>query len=217
MQYQSNLRAPSHAATRDLNDYDLSTYDEKRKNTMPASGHKSLPTVGFLTVMEDAQFGLFGGYLVLNAAGRPVEFHCTAPVKPSRAQEILYGPTLRPFLYGEQIGKALIGRAKSRPLLACTDVWPAMAVRPVAGLPVVWIDAADDEPVERNDAAYIQAAPDEVVRFTLGRRSVGVSATHQDDRQRVVDHYGAHLQGFDLVEPFQRIRDAIKEAQSAAA
>src|SRR5688500_11494160 len=58
--------------------------------------------LGFLTVVEHDQFGLVGGYLILNSSGRPLEFHCTAPVKPSRAQQILYGPTLTPYLYGEQ-------------------------------------------------------------------------------------------------------------------
>ena len=71
---------------------------------------KSKPTLGFLTVVEHPQYGLFGGYLVLNTAGRPLEFHCTAPIKPNRAQEILYGPTLESFLYGEQIGQTLINQ-----------------------------------------------------------------------------------------------------------
>ena len=62
---------------------------------------KGVPAIGFLTVTEHAEHGLFGGYLILNVSGRPLEFHCTAPLKPSRAQEILYGPTLRPFLFGD--------------------------------------------------------------------------------------------------------------------
>ena len=53
--------------------------------------------------------------------GRPLEFHCTAPIKPNRAQEILYGPTLDAFLYGEQIGRTLLAEAKIEPLLVCTD------------------------------------------------------------------------------------------------
>jgi len=88
---------------------------------------KSNPALGFLTVINDPQFGLFGGYLVLNLSGRPLEFHCSAPIKPNRAQEILYGPTLEPFLYGEQIGRTLINQASTPPLLICTDRDQAMA------------------------------------------------------------------------------------------
>ena len=79
---------------------------------MASPKNNSNPTFGFLTVVDDARFGLCGGYLVLNPAGRPLEFHCTAPIKPNRAQEILYGPTLHDFLYGEQIGGALIGNGR---------------------------------------------------------------------------------------------------------
>ncbi|MGW8256618.1 MAG: hypothetical protein ACWGMZ_03940, partial [Thermoguttaceae bacterium] len=62
---------------------------------------KTKTALGFLTIIQHEQHGLFGGYLLLNTSGRPLEFHCTAPIKPNRAQEILYGPTLESFLYGE--------------------------------------------------------------------------------------------------------------------
>src|SRR5438034_1245608 len=90
---------------------------------------KSPPAIGFLTVLEHAQQGLMGGYLVLNESGRPLEFHCTTPIKPNRAQQILYGPTLEPYLFGEQIGKALVSKSAVDPLLICTDLRAAMAVR----------------------------------------------------------------------------------------
>ncbi len=69
--------------------------------------------LGFLTVFRSAGDGLIGGFLVLYTVGRPVEFHCTAPVKPNRAQEILYGNTLNGFICGEQIAPALVGRSKT--------------------------------------------------------------------------------------------------------
>ncbi len=100
---------------------------------------KSKPALGFLTVVHHPQYGLFGGYLILNAAGRPLEFHCTAPIKPNRAQEILYGPTLESFLYGEQIGQALVGQGGITPLLVCTDKEPALAAREYIAMPVVLV------------------------------------------------------------------------------
>ncbi|HOM16574.1 MAG TPA: hypothetical protein PLQ00_04555 [Thermoguttaceae bacterium] len=95
--------------------------------------------MGFLTVVSAPQTGLFGGYLVLNWAGRPLEFHCTAPVKPNRAQQILYGPTLEPYLYGEQIGRTLLSKTQHPPLLICTDIVPALAVRQYVDWPVVLV------------------------------------------------------------------------------
>ena len=96
---------------------------------MPPHDANSKTALGFLTVVEHQQYGLFGGYLLLNPAGRPLEFHCTAPIKPNRAQQILYGPTLESFLYGEQIGRTLLEKAKIEPSLVCTDRQPALAAR----------------------------------------------------------------------------------------
>src|SRR6187401_3400414 len=103
------------------------------------------PAFGFLTIVEQPDLGLLGGYLVLNAGGRPLEFHCTAPVKPNRAQEILYGPTLRPYLCGEQIGQALVSRAKTEPLLIFVDDPAAVSVREFTSSPVLLVETGDQK------------------------------------------------------------------------
>ncbi|MHB8902385.1 MAG: hypothetical protein ACYC6Y_26800, partial [Thermoguttaceae bacterium] len=114
---------------------------------MAASGDSSENLLGFVTVVEDRKHGLFGGYLILNRAGRPLEFHCTAPIRPNRAQEILYGPTLRPYLYGEQIGRTLLEQGKQSPELVLTDCEPMLAVGEFTPLPVILVGtAASDLP-----------------------------------------------------------------------
>jgi hypothetical protein len=65
---------------------------------------------GFLSSVHTAEHGYFGGYLIVSELGRPLEFHCTSPVRPSRAQEILYGPTLQAYLLGEDAGGPPDGR-----------------------------------------------------------------------------------------------------------
>lgn len=162
---------------------------------------RTLPTVGFLTVIEDAQFGHLGGYLILNVAGRPVEFHCTAPIQPSRAQQILYGPTLRPLLYGEQIGPALIARSKSAPLFVCTDAAPCLATRKLVETPIVLVGASE---------ATIGH------RFTLGELTASVDSSYIADEGGIAEHWRSWLHDFDLLEPFGRIREAIEEAQRSA-
>src|SRR5262245_21589194 len=78
-------------------------------------------TFGYLSALESPEHGYFGGYLIVSPQGRPLEFHCTAPIQPSRAQTILYGPTLRPYLIGEQICRALLEAAKLQPQVVLTD------------------------------------------------------------------------------------------------
>src|SRR5437763_16597995 len=107
---------------------------------MPLAVAKSPLVLGFLTVVEHAPHGLFGGYLLLTPAGRPLEFHCTAPVRTSRAQQILYGPTLAPYLYGEQIGQALVQKARAAAGIVFTDVAAALSVRDFIDVPAVLVE-----------------------------------------------------------------------------
>jgi hypothetical protein len=163
------------------------------------------PAFGFLTVVEQPELGLLGGYLVLNAGGRPLEFHCTAPVKPNRAQEILYGPTLRPYLCGEQIGQALVGKAKSDVLLVFTDDASAVGVREFSSSPVVLVPDKD-QPLSLSAALALK----------LGTHNVALENRYSSDQPLILSRWKEHGHSLDLVEPFGRIREALEEAQKSA-
>ncbi len=210
---------------------------------MESGTNHSKPAIGFLTVIDHPQHGLFGGYLILNLAGRPLEFHCTAPIKPNRAQQILYGPTLESFLYGEQIGSTLLGHAKTAPLFICTDREPVLSLRDLVDMPVALVlppevsqdavgtgseahppvaqqndgtnlDAYPTGPVLRIDASHPRAP--RLMAFELGRNRLALSQPKSDDRKRLAERLGEAAESLDLWEPFTRIREAIEEAQQAA-
>ncbi|NLS95563.1 MAG: hypothetical protein GXX96_25800 [Planctomycetaceae bacterium] len=193
---------------------------------MTASGVNSTSPLGFLTVVEDTNSGLFGGYLVLNRSGRPLEFHCTAPIRPNRAQEILYGPTLKPYLYGEQIGRTLLEKGKQTPAVVLTDCEPMLAVAEFVTLPVVLVGAekaeghlpADCSPKDagglkwRIDSA--QKLEPNLRFFRVGGHCLALrtGAAPEEENSAVQAIDGASV-GLDLREPFERIRAAIDEAR----
>src|SRR5260221_696610 len=89
---------------------------------MTAHGKQDRLRLGFLTAIEVADKGFVGGLLVTNHCGRPLEFQCTVPVRPNSTQEILYGPTLIPFLLGELSGEECSAVADiQRTGLSCSD------------------------------------------------------------------------------------------------
>jgi hypothetical protein len=157
------------------------------------------PCVGFLTATR-GDLGVTGGYLILNPAGRPLEFHCTAPVKASRVQEILYGPTLNPFLYGEQIGQTLVSKSRLRPLVVCTDAAEMLGLRELVDIPLALVLAVD--------------APE--FGFSLGASRVSTTPGFGSDEQAIREAWPAASEHFDLLEPFTRIREALDEAQRSA-
>src|SRR5436190_27920 len=170
---------------------------------MSSPSPKSAPCLGFLTVVENTELGLLGGYLLLNAAGRPLEFHCTAPVKANRTQEILYGPTLKPYLYGEQIGQTLLVKSRLTPIVVCTDCEAVLAVRDFTQIPVVMAVSAAD-----NSTGGIP--------FQLAKSRVAPAPHYANDAQTIRDSWPAQADHLDLHEPFTRIREALDEAQRTA-
>jgi hypothetical protein len=177
---------------------------------MSGNATTAKPTLGFLTAVNHPEHGLFGGYLILNLHGRPLEFHCTLPIKPNRAQEILYGPTLEAFLYGEQIAQTLLGEGKHQPLVALTDRQPMLAAAEFTRIPLALVlPPADEEPSG-------VALPGGLSQVEVGRNRLGVRAKSPDEARRIVERL-ADLDGsFDLAEPFERIVAAIEEARKAA-
>ena len=196
---------------------------------MTASGSKSLPSIGFLTVREFEELGLIGGFLILNTVGRPLEFHCTAPVRPNRAQEILYGPTLAPFLYGEQIGHTLVAKSRMRPLFICTDKAPVLTLREHIDAPVLLIEDVDapesvelaDGPkralrVDRPHRSLARSQTPAVTHFQLDQKNAAVDQRHAEDQQVILQRWRPYEGELDLGEPFARLADAIDEAQRGA-
>jgi len=165
------------------------------------------PTVafGFLSVAAHDADGTFGGLLVLDRFARPIEFHCTAPVQTNRAQEILYGPTLEPYLYGELIAGSLFDACKKKPAVVLTDTKAVLALRDRCDMPVAWIKG----PAEG-------ASPPSGTRAHLRGYELSVPASRSGDMQAIEKLLAELGETVDLAEPFDRIHAAIGEARRAA-
>jgi hypothetical protein len=172
-----------------------------------ADSAASQNALGFLTVVEHEPHGLFGGYLLLNVAGRPLEFHCTAPVKPNRAQQILFGPTLEPYLYGEHIGATLVNKSDVSPLVVLVDHPAALSVRRHIELPTALVCGDGGLPGDRSHGEWIE--------WTVGENRLAAPKQQAADRETISQRLSALGELFDLSEPFGRIREAIEEAQRA--
>lgn len=162
---------------------------------MAASGEADLK-LGFLTAIELPGGGYVGGLLVTNRFGRPLEFQCTTPVKPNRTQEILYGPTLRPFVLGELIGKTLVDKAAVKPDVVLTEGDDLLELRSHVPQPVAVVG-------------------DEKGELRLGKQSIRFHASHAEDRTRLAKSANVVPEQADLYEPFDRVREALQETMKA--
>jgi hypothetical protein len=167
----------------------------------------TLSNFGFLTVLHEPS-GYLGGYLVLNAWGRPLEFRLSTAVQPNRVQQILYAGTLQPYLYADLIGKALVEKTTLAVDLVLSDCEPVLDLRRHLEVPVAWL-AAGDDPL----AAKLSTAGAEV-RPARGRAGpVCCHPRYPADVAAVRDLLERLDGSFDLAEPFARIREAVGEAR----
>ena len=161
------------------------------------------PVYGFITVVDVPELGYSGGLLVLSDRGKPIEFHCTAPVRENRAQKILYGSTYRRFIYLDQIASSLIAKLNRSPDIFITDASELNGISEQVAAPVVYLVNTSDE------------ASDQLGQ-TIGDVVTNVCSEdlqQQHDATLWCQQFAAQL---PLDEPLERIRQAIDEAQAVA-
>jgi hypothetical protein len=157
--------------------------------------HGNDAAIGFFCTDSLHNGAISGGYLLLNFSGRPLEFHCSVPVRPTRAHEIFYGSKLAEHLASDLIGPALLQRPRISPILLCIDSTDAAGIVLVTDIPVALV-AGDSQ---GDDSSQVE-------------RVIPMSK-NQDRVQECLTKISGSL---DLAEPFQRIREALREAQQPA-
>lgn len=186
--------------------------------------------LGFLTCTEFDGWGLCGGLLLLNTGARPLEFHCTLPVKVSRTQAILYGASLRSHVCGQVIGRALLEKAKTPPQLLLTDCFDTAQLPDAVSTPLVFVPpAAASPPVEHetDDSLATPAVnstppPAPWRTLTIRGQNLWVSTpdaegtSGEDPRAWIKATLTQFTARHDLAEPFERVRQAMTEARDAA-
>jgi hypothetical protein len=175
-----------------------------------ASVAEAEPAIGFYTVEQSEFTGWTGGLLVLNASGRPLEFQCTLPIRPSRAHEILYGATLRDYLVGDAIGSLLISRCRNTPRMICCDQPEALHLDAHTESPMMLVCEA----AETDEGPITDDMLPGYDRLELAGSSLRVATERYEDVSRLLAVFRSLP---DIVEPFGRIREAISEAQKQVA
>ena len=172
---------------------------------MSDKGKGSSRQIGFLTAIELPQGGYVGGLLVTNHLGRPLEFQCTAPVKPNRTQEILYGPTLVPFLLSEVIGSTLIEKATVKPDLVLTEQEEILDLSERIDIPVAYLNP-------NIGGMSVEQIPLTGETLRLGQQTLRIYSEHSNDEKTLKKISENIPEEADLYEPFERVREALKEA-----
>lgn len=174
---------------------------------------RSTLVVGFFKLVSTSgQDGFLGALLVTDLLSKPLEFRVTLPVKPNTVQRTIYGISLIPHIGVDLCGKPLYEMLTTKPSLLFIDDERLLSLSQAIPGRVVLIrpaaDARDLPESEQGEAQRVTlTAPSE------HRSSVSVFfPSHYDSiaRRETRQWVEAAFDRIDLLEPFQRIENAVR-------
>ncbi len=146
--------------------------------------------IAFLDVLElDDNTAFRGGCLVTDLETKPVEFRCTAAIRPTDLQRMLYGKKLMEYVSNDLVGIPIIKALQSKPILVLVRKPDLLKLRPNIAVPVLWIETSAEGDIQR-----ISSSP--------GFREEAEGA------KSVLKNFSKE----EIIEPFTRVQNAVEEA-----
>jgi len=145
---------------------------------------------------EDGGGGYLGALMLTDSRARPLHFSFVSRIRPTKIQRILYGPTLEEHLKVDVIGSKLLKDLPFNPDVLLVDVQELVPVRRVADVPTAFLS----KPLEG------EAEPG---RLTPLRYDTDGNIEDQEAVGQILASLETMI---DLVEPFDRMREALREA-----
>jgi hypothetical protein len=156
--------------------------------------------LAYLSCPQDGAKGYVGALLLTDARTRPLHFGYVAPVRPTAMQRILYGRTLDAHVKIDVITAKLINDKLSRvPDVLFVDAEELLHARRLLNVPTARLKSDKAQPG---------------TTLSLYQYDTG---DHRQDEEQVGRIVAALEQSVDLLDPFQRMQDALKEALKESA
>jgi hypothetical protein len=156
-------------------------------------------TLCYLICPQDAANAFLGALMITDYRTRPLHFAYATPVRPSKIQKLLYGSTLDEHIKIDVISNKLLQGVPRVPDVLFVDTKELLTVRRLSKKPTAVLSKSTESP---NDPS----------KLTMLQYDTGSNLSDQDAVGQLI----SGLENFiDLVEPFARMREAVKEAGKA--
>jgi hypothetical protein len=150
-----------------------------------------------------------GAILVTDERSNPLEFRCTAPVRPTPLQRTLYGKSLLPHILTELIAAPLIGSLREKPQMILISDDHFFDLRCKSAFPVIMVSASKAalraKNSEHSKTLLIQSSSGKFSELEIEAHAK-FPADLDSSGDRLRDLFGR----WDLTEPFQRLAEGLK-------
>jgi hypothetical protein len=150
--------------------------------------------LAFIDVAVFSDGSIRGGILTTDIETRPYEFRVTSPIKPTQVQQILYGASLKDYVYGELICAPLVKATKEKLSMVLAKEPSIVVMRPLVSVPVILV---------RSDGKQKGNGPRSV--------NFSVHKSFQSELSFAQTVLTPVMQSHDLIEPFERLKLALDE------
>jgi len=150
----------------------------------------------YMICLQDAANGFVGAMMLTDSRVRPLHFGFVQPVRPSRMQRLLYGATLDEHVKVDVIASRLWQGCPKKPDVVFLGTPDLLPVRRLTSTPTAFLCKV---PHDQNGAVNLSA-----LRYDAGG--------NRGDWDAVGCVLAELETQVDLVEPFDRMREALKEA-----
>ncbi len=165
--------------------------------------------IGFLGYREfEDKEAYRGAILLTDEWGKPLEFRCTAPVRPTQLQRTLYGKSLLPHILTELIGAPLISSVREKPQLILIADEGYFDVRHKVSAPVIQVTRVNGSGAEtksKTKSLLLQSASGKFAQVAI-EAHWRFAADLDSSGDRLRDLFGR----WDLTEPFQRLSEGLQ-------
>jgi hypothetical protein len=152
-------------------------------------------TLCYLTCPQDAAGAYMGALMITDFRARPIHFSYTSPVRPTIYQKILFASTLNPHVKIDVIAQKLLSGVPRVPDVLFVDDIEILPARQIIKKPTACLKkniSQDNNPAKLSILDY---------------------KVESNEDQEYIGQLIASLENLiDLVEPFSRMRQALKEA-----
>jgi len=161
-----------------------------------AGGDPSSCVLCYLICPQDASGAFVGALMLTDGRTRPLHFGYVSPIKPTAMQRLLYGPTLREHLKIDVIANKLFDGLPQVPDVTFVDSSELLCARRLSAAPLALLARRDPGTAGSPNLSTV----------------VYDTNDNADDREAIGSLIARLEPQVDLVEPFARMIEVLKEA-----
>jgi hypothetical protein len=152
-------------------------------------------TLCYLICPQDAANAFLGALMITDFRARPIHYSYVSPVRPTAFQKILFGPTLNSHVKIDVIAEKLLKNIPRVPDVLFVDDMEILAAKQIIKKPTACLKKSTSQDADPTKLSILDYKSD------------------SNEDQEIIGQIIAHLENLiDLVEPFSRMRQALKEA-----